>query len=137
MLLSAQSNPVVVKFPIMPKKRDFIPTNRIRELRLQRGLRLIPLAAMMNTTAAQVARLETGERELTLHWMQRIAAAFGCSPADLLLPVDGGLEPVERELVDTLREVPQAGRAAIYSVAESQRPFRAAPIEPEPLVKRA
>ncbi len=136
MLISRHPGAVVVKFPIMPKKRDFVPSNRIRELRLAHGLKLIPLAERMNTTAGQLARLETGERELTLHWMQRVAAALGCSPADLLLAEDGGLDPQERDLVDTIRHAPDAGRAAIYSVAESQRPFSGPDLDPS-LVKRS
>lgn len=114
----------VLQFPIMPKKRDFTPTNRIRDRRQAAGLTLTALAQRLETTAAQVQRLEIGDRELTLHWMQRIARALDCSPADLLLPQDGGLTETERDLVDIVRDAPDSGRAAIYGVAESQRAFR-------------
>lgn len=58
--------------------------NRIRELRKARGLTLEQVARQANTTNQQIHRLETGQRRLTAEWMERIAAAFGVRPADLL-----------------------------------------------------
>ncbi len=129
MSASYASSARILEFPTMPKLIDFVPTNRIRELRLARGLTLGKLAAQANTSIGQVARLETGQRELTQHWMQRLAKPLGCTPSDLMLPDDGGLDPRERELIEILREVPDNARAAIYSVAESQTPFRPSPLE--------
>ena len=40
--------------------------NRIRQLRMQRGLRQWQLAALVNATPQQVSHLERGERQLTL-----------------------------------------------------------------------
>lgn len=117
----------VLHFPTMPRKRDFEPTNRIRALRLAAGKTLQELATPLNSTPAQIQRLETGERELTLHWMQRLATVLDCQPADLLLPVDGGLDSKERRLVDTVREVPPASSAAIFGVMESVQPYRQEP----------
>lgn len=34
--------------------------------------------------APQINKLEKGQRELTLTWMKRLAAALGCSPQDLI-----------------------------------------------------
>lgn len=42
------------------------------------------LAELVNTSQAQISRLETGERELTEDWMRRIATALEVEPADLL-----------------------------------------------------
>lgn len=137
MFVSGSPAARVVKFPIMPKKRDFIPTNRIRDIRKAARLTLTQVATALNTTATQIARLETGDRELTLHWMQRLAPILGCIPADMMLPTDGGLDPAERHLVDTVREVPDHGRAAIFSVAESQQPFRHQSEDPAQTLKRA
>lgn len=58
--------------------------NRIRELRKNRGFTLEQLARRANTTNQQVQRLETGKRRLTTEWMERLAQALGCRPADLL-----------------------------------------------------
>lgn len=59
-------------------------TNRIRELRRARGWTTLDLADRIGTTNATISRLETGERRLTVEWMNRIAAAFGVVPANLL-----------------------------------------------------
>ncbi len=58
--------------------------NRIRPLREERGLTQDTLAERMGTTKMQVSRLERGERRLTQGWMEKIAAALACHPADLL-----------------------------------------------------
>ncbi len=59
-------------------------TNRVRELREERGLTAEQLASLVNTTEATISRLETGERKLTEDWMRRIARALDVEPADLL-----------------------------------------------------
>jgi transcriptional regulator with XRE-family HTH domain len=61
-------------------------TNRIRDLRKAKGLTLADLAAACDppTTAQTIGRLETGMRQLSLTWMNRIAAALGVEPASLM-----------------------------------------------------
>ncbi|WP_448582293.1 helix-turn-helix domain-containing protein [Thermaurantiacus sp.] len=61
-------------------------TSRLRELRKARGMTLAELAARCSppTTAVTIGRLETGMRQLSLPWMERLAAALGIEPADLL-----------------------------------------------------
>jgi transcriptional regulator with XRE-family HTH domain len=58
--------------------------NRIRELRHARRMSLVETARLAGTTVQQLSRLELGERRLTIDWMDRIAAALGVSPAELL-----------------------------------------------------
>ena len=60
--------------------------NRIREIRQQKGLTLAELAAACAppTTAQTIGRLETGTRNLSLKWMDRIAAALGIDPENLV-----------------------------------------------------
>lgn len=60
--------------------------NRIRDIRLQKGLTLAEVAAACNppTTAQTIGRLETGMRNLSLVWMNRIAAALEVEPELLL-----------------------------------------------------
>jgi transcriptional regulator with XRE-family HTH domain len=60
--------------------------NRIRDIRKAKGLTLADLAAACNppTTAQTIGRLETGMRQLSLGWMNRIAAALGVDPASLM-----------------------------------------------------
>ena len=94
----------------MPKKRDFVPENQIRELRKGAGLTLTQIGDELETTATQIARLETGDRELTVNWMRRISVALSLPPADLLLEQDGGLCPEERALIDAVRSSPKTSR---------------------------
>ncbi|SFF84388.1 Helix-turn-helix [Novosphingobium sp. CF614] len=68
--------------------------NRIRDIRLQKGLTLADVAATCQppTTAQTIGRLETGMRNLSLTWMNRIAAALEVEP-ELLLRSEGGEPP--------------------------------------------
>jgi transcriptional regulator with XRE-family HTH domain len=61
-------------------------TNRIRDIRKAKGLTLADVAAACQppTTAQTIGRLETGMRQLSLGWMNRIAAALGVEPASLM-----------------------------------------------------
>lgn len=61
-------------------------TNRIRDIRKAKGLTLADVAAACQppTTAQTIGRLETGMRQLSLTWMNRIAAALGVEPASLM-----------------------------------------------------
>ncbi len=56
--------------------------NRIRDIRKQKGLTLAEVAAACSppTTAQTIGRLETGMRNLSLVWMNRIASALGVDP---------------------------------------------------------
>lgn len=64
--------------------------NRIRDIRLQKGLTLADVAAACQpaTTPQTIGRLETGMRNLSLVWMNRIAAALEVEP-ELLLRSEG------------------------------------------------
>ena len=60
--------------------------NRIRDIRNQKGLTLTQVAEACDppTTAQTIGRLETGMRNLSLTWMNRIAAALSVEPEVLL-----------------------------------------------------
>lgn len=60
--------------------------NRIRAIRQAKGMTLADLAAACQppTTAQTIGRLETGTRNLSLVWMNRIAAALKVDPAVLV-----------------------------------------------------
>lgn len=60
--------------------------NRIRAIRQAKGWTLADLAAacVPATTAQTIGRLETGTRNLSLVWMNRIAAALEVDPQSLL-----------------------------------------------------
>ena len=56
--------------------------NRIRDVRKQKRMTLADVAARCAppTTAQTIGRLETGMRNLSLDWMNKIAAALGVEP---------------------------------------------------------
>lgn len=56
--------------------------NRIRDIRKQKGMTLtdVALACSPPTTPQTIGRLETGMRNLSLGWMNRIAAALEVEP---------------------------------------------------------
>lgn len=56
--------------------------NRLRDIRKEKGLTLAGVAARCSppTTAQTIGRLETGARNLSLVWMNRIAAALEVDP---------------------------------------------------------
>ncbi len=60
--------------------------NRIRDIRKQKGWTLADLAGACDppTTPQTVGRLETGMRNLSLKWMERIAAALEVDPEMLV-----------------------------------------------------
>ncbi len=66
-------------------------SNRIREVRMERGLTLDALGASVDLSMSQMSRLERDERGLTLHYMIRIARALGVHPI-MLLP-DEAIHP--------------------------------------------
>lgn len=60
--------------------------NRIRDIRREKGLTLAEVAAACEppTTAQTIGRLETGMRNLSLGWMNKIAAALAVEPEMLV-----------------------------------------------------
>lgn len=76
--------------------------NRIRDIRRQKGLTLAEVAERCDppTTAQTIGRLETGMRNLSLAWMNRIGDALGIDPE---LLVKAGNAP-ETRIVARLAE---------------------------------
>jgi transcriptional regulator with XRE-family HTH domain len=68
--------------------------NRVRDIRKQKGMTLADVAERCSppTTAQTIGRLETGMRNLSLVWMNRIAAALGVEP-ELLLRGEASEQP--------------------------------------------
>lgn len=68
--------------------------NRIRDIRRQKGMTLADVAAACTppTTAQTIGRLETGMRNLSLTWMNRIGAALGVEP-ELLVRAGSDTSP--------------------------------------------
>lgn len=104
--------------------------NRIRDIRKAKGLTLADLAAACDppTTAQTIGRLETGMRQLSLAWMNRIAAALAVDPASLMR-ADAG------EAAQIVAELGQSGAQALSAPREALLPSDLAATDgPAPLV---
>lgn len=56
----------------------------LRRLREQAGLTQDQLAEMASTSQGQIAKLEKGERRMTVDWAVKLAGVLGVEPLDLL-----------------------------------------------------
>jgi len=92
--------------------------NRIRDIRKQKGMTLAEVAAACDppTTAQTIGRLETGMRNLSLVWMNRIAAALEVDP-ELLVK---GASSEQTQIVARLTE---AGAEALPSPRDAILPI--------------
>jgi transcriptional regulator with XRE-family HTH domain len=74
--------------------------NRLYELRLEAGLSTHDIAALADTDASTIVKLQKGTYKLTQDWMRRLAAGLDCHPAELLLePLPDAIPSGEREFV--------------------------------------
>lgn len=91
--------------------------NRIRDIRRQMGLTLAEVAERCSppTTAQTIGRLETGTRNLSLVWMNRIAAALGVDPE---LLVKGDAAPQTR----LIARLVEGGAEALSAPADAILP---------------
>jgi transcriptional regulator with XRE-family HTH domain len=93
--------------------------NRIRDIRKQKNMTLAEVAAACSppTTAQTIGRLETGMRNLSLVWMNRIGVALGVDP-QLLVASDGREQPrIVARLTESGAEPLPAPRDAILPIS--------------------
>lgn len=83
-------------------------TNRIRQIREDRGLSQQELADRVGTSNQQISLLERGERQLTANWMERLAKGLDVNPADLMGRA-GDIQPARK---------PRSSRAGIVQIPE-------------------
>lgn len=57
--------------------------NRLRELRLRKGLGIQALAERLNVHRSQIYKLEKGETTLSGRWVAKLASQLGVDPAEL------------------------------------------------------
>lgn len=88
--------------------------NRIRELRIARGLSQEDLAQAIGRQKALVSKLENGKIKLNQQYMELLAGALSCALADLLVPAGAKGKPAQRPV-----KLPRGG--ALHSAAA--RPF--------------
>ena len=93
--------------------------NRIRDVRKEKGMTLTPVGAACDppTTAQTIGRLATGMRNLSLDWMNRIAAALGVQPETLLKGDETAQPQVVAKLTQSGAEALLTPRDAILPTA--------------------
>lgn len=91
--------------------------NRIRDIRKEKGLTLAELAQACDppTTAQTIGRLETGMRNLSIKWMDRIAGALDVDPDLLVRSEKAGHPQVVANLVKTGAEALRSPKDAILA----------------------
>lgn len=91
--------------------------NRIRDIRKSKGLTLADLADACNppTTAQTIGRLETGMRNLSIKWMDRIGSALGVDPETLV-------RSEEKPQIQIIAELSADGPEALTSAREAILP---------------
>ena len=98
--------------------------NRIKDLRLGRGMRQPDLADLLNCTAMTVSRYERGEADPDLVTIHRLCDIFGCS-ADYLLgrsPLPSPeLTPEEEDLLLSWRRATPEIRAIVETALAPYR----------------
>ena len=89
--------------------------NRIRDIRKAKGLTLAELAEACNppTTAQTIGRLETGMRNLSIKWMDRIGQALGVDPESLVRSEETPAAQVVAQLSAAGAEALPAPREAV------------------------
>lgn len=123
---SAPQSAVVLMFPTMAKKigeAEF--PNRLRELRTARKLTLKQVEELTGIAFTNIGKIETGERDLKSWHMAKFAEIYGVDQADLFNPKDGGLTSVEREAVQTYRELSPEVRKSFEAFVQGLQPLRA------------
>ena len=91
--------------------------NRIRDIRKQKGMTLADLAEACDppTTPQTLGRLETGMRNLSLKWMERIGVALGVEPEMLVRSEKAGHPQVVATLGQSGAEALGTTRDAILA----------------------
>jgi transcriptional regulator with XRE-family HTH domain len=104
-------------------------TNRLFELRSQRGWTQEQLAEKIGVTHATIQRLESGSRRMTEQRIVQLAAIFDVEPGELLVSSRSTrASEDERRAVDLVRRMTPEQRAAWFQmgdlVAQPPRPRR-------------
>lgn len=104
--------------------------NRIKELRVDRGLTQEQLAERLNTTKPQISRLEKkSPASLQQGWLYRIAEVFECHWSELIeKPLEQS--PEEKRLINKIKGLSETQLGALetmvdaFGIEHKQDPFK-------------
>ncbi len=92
------------------KSKNSPKPNHLAAHRIRHGLDQYAVAEKMKTSQAQVSRLETAMRGVSLDWLQRYADALGVDQRDLLAPPihQDERSPIEQPTAEPVTSPPNA-----------------------------
>ena len=101
--------------------KNVVMSNRLREIRKAKGLSQERLAALADTTAGQISKLESKGDTLNINWMRRLAIPLNIKPSDLLIDDDVSvrLNNNEQVLLNTFQSLNRIGQQRLLNVASA------------------
>lgn len=109
-----------------PNELETYP-NRLRAVREAKGLTLAELAKLTGFSHQNLQRYETGERELKVWQLEKIAAKMKVRPHQLLNTVDPVDDEQEQAILSVFERLPPGERDRIIRMATALLPEGAAP----------
>lgn len=95
---------------------------RIRDIRQSRGLTIAQLAEKVGVSTPHMSEVERGKKNLNNHLMERISAALGVAPEDLIASPEKDVFGSLLSVVETLGEEDRARvEAFAAALARSQQ----------------
>ena len=96
-----------------------IQMNRLKELRIEKGIKQIELARLMSVGQQTVSRYETGERDLSTEAISFLCRLFGCT-ADYLLGFssrrENAVSAAEAELLQAYKDASDRDRKLVDDI---------------------
>lgn len=97
----------------MPRKAAKPSANHLRAWREYRGLTQAQLAELVDTTDNVISMLESGDRQLSPKWLNRLAPALKTRPGFLL---EFAPEAADLSILEAIVDVPENRKAEALSI---------------------
>lgn len=94
----------------------------LRRFRTAKNLSIGQVAEAVGTSRQHMQRMETGERNISLEWLMKLAEFYGVPVGQLIRDGDG-LSDLERDIISFLRDNPQDAKILLstYSALKDAR----------------
>lgn len=116
------------------KEIDEYRVPRLRAARNRRGMKQDQVAAKLGIARQTVSKWETGETEVTVQELQRLAELYGCEPRDLLprgwvpdsepLSAEEAARVLSPHSTEDVKNLLREGRQAGYSTKDWEKPLK-------------
>lgn len=97
----------------MPRKAAKPSVNHLRAWREYRGLTQAELAALVDTTDNVISMIESGDRQLSQKWLNRLAPALKTRPGFLL---EFAPEDADLSILEAIVDVPEARKGEALQI---------------------